>query len=130
MMSSKLFNCWDFFIFSCLVILVKYWFIVLARTDSSEIRLLFSISINLLVFKPFLMNVVSLKRTPSQIFSCKFWEFIPNTLFTGKLWATSSAKRFSSVVLKQLGYPGMHHVLQSLRDFLKVKVVCLQRKNE
>ena len=38
MMSSKFFNWGDFFWFSCLVILVKYWFIVLASRDSSEMR--------------------------------------------------------------------------------------------
>ena len=37
MMSSKYFDLGDFFTFSCLEILIKYWFIVLARTDSSDI---------------------------------------------------------------------------------------------
>lgn len=38
------------------VILVKYWFMVLARLDSSEIRLFFSISNNVSVLKPLLLK--------------------------------------------------------------------------
>ena len=55
-MSSKFFNWGDFFRFSRFVILVKYWFIILARTNSSEIRLFFSVSNNSLVFKPSLLK--------------------------------------------------------------------------
>ena len=85
MMFSKFFNWEDFFRFSCLVILVKYWFIVLASIDSSEIRLLSSISTNLLVFKhlllkngfivfqKFLLSFISL----TLIFSkCSFFVFL------------------------------------------------------
>ena len=68
MMSSKFFNWGDFVIFSCFVIIVKYWFILLARTNSSEIRLLSSISINLLVFKPLQTSQLSrLHRMPHGI---------------------------------------------------------------
>ena len=56
MMSSKFLNWEDFFRFSCFVMLVKYLLIALVRTDSSEIRLFFSININLLVFKPLLLK--------------------------------------------------------------------------
>ena len=58
---------------------VKYWFIVLTRTDSSEIRLFFSISVIFIVFKP-----LSLKNVFQKLLKYLFC-FVFLKRFTQKL---------------------------------------------
>ena len=92
-MSSTFFNWGDFLRFSRFVMLVKYWFIVLARTDSSEMRLFFSISINLLVFKPFFLKNVFV------VFQNFLLTFIFLTLIFSKYSCFIFLKRFTQKFL-------------------------------
>ena len=71
------------------MILVKYWFIVLERTDSSEINLLFSISIDLLVFKSLLL------KNGFIVFQNFLLSFISLTLIFSKYSFFVFLKRFT-----------------------------------